>query len=532
MRRALLLLSVMSIGALAQPQGQVIWSHHGTDGIYSTIAIKDIDGDSLPEAIGAIYYANYPSDPRKVYCLSGRTGDSLWIADTLSAYGTWGNKGLDHAGDLNGDGIEDVLLGTVGTYISPGRACVALDGATGTNLWVFPFGQERGWCYCVRSFRTPDGAPVDIDGDGVIDMLAGAGGLASDRRGTAIALSGANGDSLWAFRPGLDGVQSLAPFVDISGDTTPEVLVAAGGNGYDNRVFCISGRTGDSLWAYETDNSVSDVEHIADVNGSGTDDCIAGGWADSVYCIEGSDGTLIWGIGIGRIIMELVPVRDVDGDSVDDVIVGSWNSSVYVLSGADGSFLWSGLVGNDVWSVDSLADVNGDGIPEVVAGCLGNGNGVVKVFDGGTGDVLWHYDFDERVYDVSGVPDLNGDDRADVTVGLQDHSNQLNHLYAFDGLPPSPVTEAGRPAARHPLVRSQTLAGVILLDLTPGTAYRMSVFNCVGQHTGSTFSGIAREQSVRLELHSLGLAAGSYFATAQSSDGRTGTVKAIITNNQ
>lgn len=511
--------------ALAQPQGQVLWQHPGTDGIYSSTFIEDIDGDSTPEVVAAIYYANYPSDFRKVYCVSGRTGDSLWISDTSNAYGTWGNKGLDHVSDLNHDGIEDVLLGTVGTYLPPGRSCVALDGSSGNSLWAFPFGEQRGWCYGVRAFVGPGGAPVDLDDDDVVEVLAGAGGVTNDRRGTAICLSGASGDSLWAFRPDYDGVQCLAPFVDVNGDTVPEVLVGAGGNGYDNRAFCVSGVDGAVVWQCTTGSSVSDIERLPDVNASGTDDVVCGGWAYEVWCLEGATGDSIWmtGLGTGNVIMELVPIRDTDADGIADVVVGSWDSQVHVLSGADGSTLWTAFIGNDVWAVDTIGDVNGDSVPEVVAGCLGDGAGTVKVLSGKDGSPIWYYDFSERVYDVTGIPDVNHDGRYDVVVGLQDHGNQANHLYCFSGAPGSGVrSEPGAAAAR---LLSARLGGHLALELEPGTCYLLSIIDAAGrQHgrlTGVTAGG---RTSVRLD----DLPPGTWFCRLLTEDGRTATAKLII----
>lgn len=512
---------------VAQPQGQVLWSHHGTDGIYSTTAIQDVNGDTRPEVVGAIYYANYPSDPRKVYCLSGANGDTIWIS--RESYGTWGNKGIDWSADLNADGIEDIILGTAGTYIPPGRSCIAIDGATGHSLWVFPFGEQRGWCYTVKAFRKANGTPVDIDADSVPDVLASAGGITNDRRGTAIALSGRTGDSIWAFRPAFDGAQCIAPFCDVNADSVPDVVVGAGGNGYDNRVFCLSGTNGDSLWAFGTDNSVWDVEQIQDVNGSGFDDCLAGGWADSVFCLEGQDGSLIWACDIGTTVMEVVPCRDLDGDSVMDVVVGSWSSSVYTLSGADGSIIWTGSVGADVWAVDTLADVTGDGIPEVAAGCLGGGTGVARVFDGTNGDVLWSYTFNERVYDLTGIPDVNRDGLADLAVGLQDHDNQTDHLYCFNGLPGSGVVSE-RAAGIDPgtSIRFLPKDRTLQLSVPAGISYQVRLYDAIGCQVGRPVRGVGSDRAGRLRLDDIAsLASGAYFADLTLEDGRRASVKLI-----
>ena len=95
--RCLLLAALVPVALLAQPQGRVVWSFEGNDGVYDAIAIPDVSGDSLPDVVAAMYYGAYPTDPRKLYCCSGATGDTIWVNRT--AYGTWGNKGLDVSPD-------------------------------------------------------------------------------------------------------------------------------------------------------------------------------------------------------------------------------------------------------------------------------------------------------------------------------------------------------------------------------------------------------------------------------------------------
>ncbi len=515
---SLLIAILLVLPAQAQPQGTLLWSFEGNDGIYATIAIPDVDGDSLPDAVGAIYYSAYPSDPRKVYCLAGQTGETLWVNRT--AYGTWGNKGLTPAADFNHNGHPDILLGTTGMSVPPGRSCIAIDGLTGQNIWVYSRGDTWGWVYSVSRF-------VDVDSDGTDDALAGVGGTYNDRSGHAVLISGATGLPIWTFRIPFDGCQDIATLSDINSDSVPEVLAAAGGNSLDNRVFCLSGRTGTPLWQFQTSASVSDVSAISDLNGSGTPDCVSGGWDYYVRCLEGSTGALIWSsyLGSGRIVMELVPIRDVNSDGLDDVVVGSWSNQVTVLSGANGSAIWSGIVGADVWTVDTLADVTGDSIPEVVAGCLGSGNGVVKVFDGTNGVALWQYNFAERVYDVTGAPDMNGDGWPDVLVGLQDHENLADHFYCFSGRPPTATNEADIFSLRLTSSPNPTRQPMLVLNVSAPIEYRMTVFDPTGRQLAVTTgtANVGTDSVIRLPA----TGRGTRFVQLTLADGHRATVKLI-----
>lgn len=502
--------------AVAQPQGRILWSFAANDGVYSSLALPDVNGDSLPDVVAAIYYGATPSDPRKVYCVSGAAGDSIWVNRT--AYGTWGNKALDVSPDLNADGFTDVLLGTAGGYTTPGRSIIAISGLTGDTLWRYTRFEQWGWVYCVRSF-------VDVDGDSVPDVLGAAGTSSTPPGypGAGVLVSGRTGREIWFFRLPADGAQCIAPFRDLDRDGIPEVLLGAGGNSINDTLYCLSGRPGSPVWMFGSGGSVSDCEVIRDVNGSGWDDVLCGGWSNSVYCLEGSSGVLIWTNSVGRVVMEIVPARDLNGDGPDDVVVGSWDSSVRVLSGADGSQLWSGYLGADVWSIDTLADVTGDGRPEVVAAALNGRN--VRLFSGASGSELWFCSFAERVYDVTGAPDLNGDGRPDVIVGLQDQGNEQDHLFCLDGLPPSGIAGSLSAPGPVPALRLRP-DGVVSVAVPAGVRYRLGLFDAAGRRLLPWFTA-AGSGDVALPIAAAGLAR-PLFLILTLADGRTATAKFLL----
>jgi len=414
-----LILSVL----IMQPQGQIIWSHQGTGGIYSAVPTFDYNNDGHPDIAAAAYYGAYPSPPIRLFLVSGLNGNNIWTRSDCQ--GVWGTRGLSTINDISGDSIPDLIMGTAGG-IFPGRTVFAINGVTGATIWSHSYYPIAGWVYCVRP-------TIDINHDGYPEVLASVG-TTTGYTGVAACFSGHTGDSLWAFRPN-DAVMCIATHIDLNSDTVPEVIFAAGGNSADNQIYCLNGRTGTQMWSYLTGGSVEYVASVDDANNNGTKDVVGGGWAYTVYCVDGSNGNFIWqnNLGTARVIMTLVPIRDINGDGKKDIVVGSWSSLVSVLSGQTGTVLWSQTVGGDCWSVDTLADITGDGIPEVVGGAVNGRN--VKVMNGVNGDVVWQYNFVDRVYDVTGAPDLDGDGHPDILVSLQDQNSQPYQFYAFKGLP-------------------------------------------------------------------------------------------------
>jgi len=506
------LLLIMTAALPAQPQAQLIWSFEGNGGIYNTMAGPDVNSDFTPDVLGVVYYSDAPADSPKVYCLSGMTGDTIWVNRT--AYGTWGNKALDVSPDLNGDSIPDILVGTAGGYTTSGRSVLALNGLTGDTLWRYTKRDSWGWVYCVRSF-------ADVDGDSVADVL-GAAGTTTNYAGAGVLVSGRTGQAIWFFRLPEDAAECVAPFDDVNSDSVPDVLLGAGGNSINDTAYCLSGTDGTRIWSHDCSDMVSDIERIPDVNSSGTADCITGSWSDSVSCLEGSNGAVIWSRNIGHYVTEVVPVRDLNDDGKHDVVVGSWDSRVHVLSGSDGSALWSADVGGDVWMVDTLADVTDDGRPDVIAGAL-NGR-QVKLFDGATGQALWYYPFDERVYDVTGAPDLDGDGGADVLVGLQDQGGEPDHLFCLSGLLPTGVAGSRTGLRGCPAIRA--LPCRLVLNVPDGRRYRLTFVDVAGRQQRCLRGiGTGRQE---LALSAAGVGPGVHFAVLTLDDGQHTTAKLVV----
>jgi len=165
-------------GLVATPSWMVEGGVYDESLGWSVASAGDVNDDGYDDVIIGAPWADYPQgNEGRAYVFygsaTGLAATADWIAESnvwWSGFGTW----VDSAGDVNGDGYDDVIIGHPG-WSSPedaeGRAYVYLGSDTGlalTPAWTF----ENNHAYSELG-STVAGAG-DVNGDGFGDVIVGA----------------------------------------------------------------------------------------------------------------------------------------------------------------------------------------------------------------------------------------------------------------------------------------------------------------------------------------------------------------------
>ncbi|MBK8099113.1 MAG: protein kinase [Planctomycetes bacterium] len=159
--------------------------------------------------------------------------------------GCWFGSAIAVAGDVDGDGRNDLVVG--GNHgQAPGVVCVFASGS-GRRLWTWSDDAST------TSFGAAVCGADDIDLDGHADIAVAAPGAGSDSPGRVLIRSGADGRLLREYRGGRGGDlfgSWIASAGDVDGDGVGDLAVAAlrGGGAGGGAVHLFSGRTGNELF--------------------------------------------------------------------------------------------------------------------------------------------------------------------------------------------------------------------------------------------------------------------------------------------
>jgi hypothetical protein len=436
----------------------------------SVSSAGDVNGDGINDLIIGAFAANHYTGASYVVfgasgigstgtlSLAALNGSNGFKIPGLTAYDESGCS-VSSAGDVNGDGINDLIIGASGVNSGAGASYVVFGangiGSTGT-LSLAALNGINGFKITGVTANDWSGVSVssagDVNGDGVNDLIIGAYGANSragasyvifgasgiGRTGTLslAALNGVNGFKITGVTAGEYSGYSVSSAGDINGDGVNDLIIGAhqannntgasyvvfGANGIGSTgtllLAALNGINGFNITGVTAgDQSGYSVNSAGDVNGDGVNDLIIGAYQAnnntgagyvvfgasgigstgilSLAALNGSTGFKIPGVlSNDRTGHSVSRAGDVNGDGINDLIIGAsgannYGGVSYVVFGVNGigstgtlslaalngvnGFKITGVTAYDYsgWSVNSAGDVNGDGINDLIIGAYG-----------------------------------------------------------------------------------------------------------------------------------------------------------------
>jgi WD40 repeat protein len=291
------------------------------------------------------------AESMKVIDLTGDGQDDLFVQNSsdVAVYDGSGavmadlpyNSPKTTLGDVDGDGVEDIIVYHVGT---------------GMSVDVISKMQQKNLANLLDI-----GFPARV---ALIRFASGPQIVLGDSGGKLMALN-TDGQPIWVSQLGSNEVRGMDD-AKINGETYAAIATNDGN-------IAVYDADGKQVWS----NSQEQLRRMRafDLNGDGNSEIITGGEYGAFNIYNAADGSKLFSKSLGQAISEVREV-ELDGDpSSREIVVGGKDGGVWAFSNT-GQQLWSGSLSDKVTEISGI-DINGDGKQEAV---IGADSGEVAVF--------------------------------------------------------------------------------------------------------------------------------------------------------
>lgn len=399
----------IELSSFGAGHGFLITGPHSNAYLGQSVSLAgDVNSDGITDLIvGGFSIDDDGPNAGRAYVIYGRTGTPLSDIDLSNlseaegfviqggADGDFAGGAVSSAGDVNNDGIADLIVGAArnddggnsagAAYIifgtsEPTRGNIDLSSLSASDGSVLLGGVNQ-------NVGTSVSSAGDINGDGIVDLIVGAPGASVSGAGAAYAIFGRS--------------EPFPAAIDLTALSATDGFIVVG----------------DDSW----DSAGQSVSSAGDINGDGIDDLVVGAFAAGI-------GEGVWGPGEAYFIFGKA------GATRGNIDLTTFSASDGFTVTGISTYDWTGF------SVSSAGDINGDGLSDAVIGApyhtqFGNTEpGKAFVIFGKTGSTRSSIDLssldpsdgfviqgdepaDHAGFSVSSAGDVNGDNFDDIVIG-------------------------------------------------------------------------------------------------------------------
>ncbi|TFH20935.1 MAG: hypothetical protein E4H03_11410, partial [Myxococcales bacterium] len=395
---------------------------------------------------------DFEEDAGIVKVFSGANGRRLFVRAGKEPKQYFGYS-VGFVGDLNGDGKDEIIVGSPGFDVRPSQNPDPEGGAlaNGGKAEVITIANRKRFQILGSQSEGAFGSAVagigDVNGDGWPDVVVSGVNERADktvRPGRVHVHSGRNGD-LISTTAGEQGGElfggAIAAVPDVDGDLVDDVVIGSPERNVKRvrqtglTLIMRGDLDGEPIFEQvgaRKDNLGKSADRAGDRDADGLEEIVVGSFKSSDSGLTGAGEIKVYR-GDGELLMaatdsspqenanfgsSVADLGDITGDRIDDFAVGvprydvpadedgdstvvSEAGRTVAVSGIDGATLWSvdgaftdGKLGS---SVSGGLDFNHDGTPDALSGAIGapwqgrRGAGVVSVLSGIDGSLLFEW---------------------------------------------------------------------------------------------------------------------------------------------